>query len=44
MLSKYEQPIARGKKAPNTLRPWFSIIRSIKENFIEEKKLQLAWY
>ena len=25
MLSKHEQPTARGKKAPNMLRPWFSI-------------------
>ena len=25
VLSKHEQSIARGKKAPNTLRPWFSI-------------------
>ena len=42
MLSKHEQPTGRGKKALNTLRPWFSIIRNIEQNFVEEKKLQLA--
>ena len=42
MLSKHEQPTARGKKEPNTLRPWFSIIRNIEQNFVEEKKLRLA--
>ena len=42
ILSKHEQPTARGKKAPNTLQPWFSIIRNTEQNFVEEKKLQLA--
>ena len=42
MLSKHEQPTARRKKEPNTLRPWFSIIRNIEQNLIEEKKLRLA--
>ena len=42
MLSKHEQPTARGKKAPNTVRSRFSIIRNIEQNFVEEKKLRLA--
>ena len=42
MLSKHEEPTARGKKVPNTLRPWFSIIRNIEQSFVEEKKLRLA--